>query len=235
MKKIITLIFLMTLMINIGVLSFNASARAIELPRPQFAMDCTPHKFFGLPTWYEYLPKPQPPNCEISFDAKSDLTKNIILVALAILKILLILAGIIAVFMVVMGGFKYVTSQGEPEKVGGAKNTLLNAVVGAMIAILATQVVGYIAFRFGANNTDDYGLPKLETQGVIGIVMSVFYTIIGAVSVFMIVYAGFKFIIAGGDPQKVATARKTIYYAIVGVAVAIFASALTSFVLGKLT
>lgn len=38
----------------------------------------------------------------------------------------------------------------------------------------------------------------------------------GIVCVFLIVFAGYKFVMSEGDPEKVASARKTITYAIAG-------------------
>lgn len=196
---------------------------------------CQTGSFFGLPTWYKYLTLDST-NCDPIILSSADLPKSVALIALAVLEMLLTLAGVIAVFMVVMGGFKYVTSQGEPDKIANAKDTLLNAVTGAMIAILASQIVSYIAQKFKGGGSDQYGLVKLQAdQGVLGDVLGIIYVIIGAISVFMVVYAGFKFVISGNDPQKVAQARKTIYYALIGLAVTIFASVLTSYILGKLT
>lgn len=40
--------------------------------------------------------------------------------------------------------------------------------------------------------------------------------IAGVVCVFLIMWAGYKFIMSEGDPEKVATARKTFIYALVG-------------------
>lgn len=52
--------------------------------------------------------------------------------------------GIVAVFMVIIGGFKYITSGGDSNSVGGAKNTILFAVVGLVIVALAQFIVRFV-------------------------------------------------------------------------------------------
>lgn len=50
--------------------------------------------------------------------------------------------------------------------------------------------------------------------------------IAGIVCVFVIIYAGYKFVMSEGDPEKITSARKTIFYGIAG-----FILILLSFVL----
>src|SRR4051812_13203604 len=54
----------------------------------------------------------------------------------AAVLILSFAAGIIAVIMVIVAGFKYMTSGGDSGKVANAKNTLIYALVGIAIAAL---------------------------------------------------------------------------------------------------
>ena len=56
----------------------------------------------------------------------------------------------------------------------------------------------------------------------------------GIVCVFLIVFAGYKFVMSEGDPEKIASARKTIFYAIGGFFL-VLASFLILNVLGKFT
>jgi hypothetical protein len=47
-------------------------------------------------------------------------------------------------------------------------------------------------------------------------VINALVVIAGIVAVFMIIYAGYKFVMSEGDPEKIAAARKTLVYAIAG-------------------
>lgn len=42
------------------------------------------------------------------------------------------------------GGFQYLISQGEADKIAGARKTILNAIIGLAIAMLATGIVAFI-------------------------------------------------------------------------------------------
>ena len=75
--------------------------------------------------------------CDNSNDTAFDLIKTIINVMLSI-------AGIIAVIMIIIGGIRYVTSSGEQANVKGAKDTILYAVVGLVITIMAFAVVNFV-------------------------------------------------------------------------------------------
>ena len=61
-----------------------------------------------------------------------------------VISILSLLVGIVAVIMVIIGGFKYVTSSGDPNNVTSAKNTLLYALVGLFIAGIAQFLVHFV-------------------------------------------------------------------------------------------
>ncbi len=61
-----------------------------------------------------------------------------------IVNILTIVAGGIAVIMVVVGGVRYVVSVGDQNAVQGAKNTILYAVIGLIIVVLAYTIVSFV-------------------------------------------------------------------------------------------
>ncbi len=57
-----------------------------------------------------------------------------------------------------------------------------------------------------------------------------FQLIVFAIAVVMIIYAGFTWMTAGGDEDKTKTARSTLVWALVGIAVALFAGLALDFV-----
>lgn len=52
--------------------------------------------------------------------------------------------GVVSVIMIIVGGFKYVTSGGESSGVTSAKNTILYAIVGLIIVAVAQIVVKFV-------------------------------------------------------------------------------------------
>lgn len=118
--------------------------------------ECPKPRFFGLPPWYEYLPY-QKDNltgrCEVvlkySDSDKLDFFANALPIGLAVLDMALILAGIIAVGFVIFGGVKYILSQGEPDNTRAALHTIINALIGGVIAMLGAAIVSFIGHRLG--------------------------------------------------------------------------------------
>jgi cytochrome bd-type quinol oxidase subunit 2 len=58
-----------------------------------------------------------------------------------------LIVGIVAVVMIIVGGFKYITSGGESSKVSGAQSTILYAIVGLVIVVLAQVIVHFVLNR----------------------------------------------------------------------------------------
>lgn len=54
-----------------------------------------------------------------------------------------------AVIMVIIGGFKYVTSSGDPQSTGSARNTIIYSLVGLVVIILARFIVLFVLDRIG--------------------------------------------------------------------------------------
>lgn len=52
--------------------------------------------------------------------------------------------GIISVIMLIYGGLRYVLSGGDNKKVTDAKNTILYAIIGLIISILAYAIVNFV-------------------------------------------------------------------------------------------
>lgn len=59
-------------------------------------------------------------------------------------NILLFIIGAIAVIMLIIGGIRYVVSGGDQTAVTSAKNTILYAIVGIIVAILAYAAVNFV-------------------------------------------------------------------------------------------
>jgi hypothetical protein len=109
------------------------------------AANCTT-SFFGIPTWYAYLPAADFQQCLVdNFNFPGDLTY----IALAAVDIALHIAGLIAVAYVIYGGIQYVVSQGEPDKTKGARNTITNALIGLVLAGVAVAIVNFIGNQLG--------------------------------------------------------------------------------------
>jgi len=61
-----------------------------------------------------------------------------------ILQILFAVIGALAVLFIVIGGFRYVISDGNPKNMETAKNTIIYAVIGLIIALFAEAIVTFV-------------------------------------------------------------------------------------------
>jgi uncharacterized membrane protein len=59
-------------------------------------------------------------------------------------NILAVIGGIIAVIFIIIGGFAYVTSGGDAQKVTAAKSRVLSGIVGLLIIAFAWVLVGLV-------------------------------------------------------------------------------------------
>ena len=61
-----------------------------------------------------------------------------------VVNLLLWAIGIISVIMIIIGGIRYATSNGDSNQVTAAKNTIMYAVIGLVIAIFAYAIVKFV-------------------------------------------------------------------------------------------
>jgi Type IV secretion system pilin len=64
-------------------------------------------------------------------------------------NLLIFLVGAVAVIMLIIGGLRYVLSQGNSTSIEGAKNTILYAIIGIIVAILAFAAVNFVVQKVG--------------------------------------------------------------------------------------
>jgi len=64
--------------------------------------------------------------------------------AAKVVNIISLLVGIVAIIMIIYGGFRYITSGGDSGRVGNAKNTLIYAIIGLIIVALSQFIVHYV-------------------------------------------------------------------------------------------
>lgn len=66
----------------------------------------------------------------------------------SIINLLLFILGAVSVIMIVIGGFKYVVSNGDSSQTKSAKDTILYAVIGLIVALLAYAIVNFVLGAF---------------------------------------------------------------------------------------
>jgi hypothetical protein len=129
-------------MLIVPVLALGASAITglVDAPVAQAQSGCTSDASGGLSGGA---------NCAQGEDQQSDLFGDSG-VFKTITNVLLFIIGAISVIMLIIGGIRYVVSGGDSAAVTSAKNTILYAVVGVVVAILAYALVNFVISSFAA-------------------------------------------------------------------------------------
>ena len=65
----------------------------------------------------------------------------------SVLKILSLIVGLLAIVMIIVAGFKYVTANGDSNATASAKNTLLYALAGLLVAAFAQVIARFVLSR----------------------------------------------------------------------------------------
>lgn len=80
----------------------------------------------------------------------------------------------------------------------------------------------------------DLGIPtKDATAASIHPILNLVYMIAAIVAVIVIIIAGINYATSGGDAGKVAKAKNTILYSVVGLVIVAFAFTITLFIVGR--
>jgi len=143
MKQVIKKITQSLLLVPVAVLgmSFVATPAYAVDPAPPVTTDCDTTS----------LTAQGGANC-----AKGDSTPSSIFgtggIFTVIVNILLFVIGAIAVIMLIVGGIRYVVSGGDQAQVTAAKNTIMYAVVGIIIAILAYAIINFVLGIFARSS-----------------------------------------------------------------------------------
>ena len=124
MKKLRVVIATMMIALGIG---------AVFVPQPAFAANCSNAS--------DCI------NQGVSSTGGTGTNKNLSQIIKIIVNVLLFLIGLVSVIMIIIGGFRYVTSNGAPDQAKAARNTIMYAVIGLVIAILAYAIVSFVIAR----------------------------------------------------------------------------------------
>lgn len=107
------------------------------------------HSILGIPPWYEYLNVQYTPNDAVNSCTPAVTNINDLwLIGLAVIDILTRIAILVSIGFVLYAGIKYSESRANAEKVEKAKSTLIDALTGLVISIIATASIAFIAGRF---------------------------------------------------------------------------------------
>jgi hypothetical protein len=134
LKLLLTAIYVTALSIvpSIAILATNGSVHA----------DTTPLQNSLCAGSQLSAPSATPSSTTSCADTQSGTNVNSIVTT--VINVFSWLVGVVSVIMIIVGGFKYVTSGGESSGVTSAKNTILYAIVGLIIVAISQVIVKFV-------------------------------------------------------------------------------------------
>jgi len=70
-------------------------------------------------------------------------------VGLAVIDMLLYLAGIVAVISIIIAGISYITAAGSSDQITAARKRIVNSLLGLAIVLVATAAISFIGNAIG--------------------------------------------------------------------------------------
>lgn len=71
-------------------------------------------------------------------------------------------AGVVALFLIIIAGIKFITSGGDPKQIDSARQTLTWAIIGLVLILLSLAIVGFIAHLTGVGCLTQIGFLQCE-------------------------------------------------------------------------
>jgi len=145
------------------------------------------------------------------------------------------LAATVAIIMLVISGAQMMLSSGDQTQITRAKENFKYTVIGFIVSLMSFVVVSAVYNFLGAGKlTADQldGKPGNRAFSVLGDasfqafmnrMLNNFLAIIGILALLMIMYNGFKYIVARGDQAATKKAREGIMWSVIGLVITLFA------------
>lgn len=142
MKKILSFIIAIFMCGMVTTVTFPANASALDCEKT----------ILGLRPWYSGLLEEEKiatdafeqETCTVRKPKEGELPSYVWRIILNVSADLALVVGYAAIIFVIFGGYKYIMSTGDPGKTKEAKTIITNALIGLIIALLATVIVNTI-------------------------------------------------------------------------------------------
>lgn len=132
------------------------------------------------------------------------------------------LIGILSIIMIVYSGLRMIVSRGEPDQLKTAKAGFSYALIGVGVATLAFVLViaiqNFIGVDSGSIRAGQINNPLTTDSGrdFILRMLNNFLSIVGVLSLVMIVFNGFRYMTAGGNEKQTESAKGGLLWSVVG-------------------
>jgi type IV secretion system pilin len=152
---------------------------------------------------------------------------DVVKILVSIIQFGLMFAGAVAVLFVVVNGYQYILSAGNPEKVEKAKQGLTWSITGFILTVSSFAIVlllqGILQASHRVNEAPGIvgilrGAPR-DAQTIIPAIADALLVFGGSVAVLFIILNGYRYATSQGNQDQVQAARRGLLYSVIGLAV----------------
>lgn len=131
------------ILISTAFIFFIASpVMAVATPVVSNASAGCEDRVLGIPPWYRGLTEGS--ECTIKSPDPNDLGAFIWLIVLNVVEMALVITAYVAAFFILYGGFMFLTGGAIPSQIEKARKSILNAVIGLVIALGAIAITNLL-------------------------------------------------------------------------------------------
>ncbi|MDP4000417.1 MAG: hypothetical protein Q8Q11_03240, partial [bacterium] len=152
---------------------------------------------------------------------------DLVAILVNIIQFGLMFAGAVAVIFVVISGYQYILSAGNPEKVEKAKQGLTWAVTGFILSVSSFAIVlllqGILQSRQRVNEAP--GIPEAlqgaprDAQTIIPAIADALLVFGSSVAVLFIILNGYRYATSQGNQDQIDAAKRGLLYSVIGLVV----------------
>jgi hypothetical protein len=84
----------------------------------------------------------------------SSVTTAMQAIVMPLMSVLSVIAGLICVLFLIIGGINYMSSSGQPERLARAKKVIRNSLVGLVVVLAAATMTAILTHAYGASSND---------------------------------------------------------------------------------
>ena len=152
-------------------------------------------------------------------------------------------ASLSLLFLVVLGfmiygGYFWMTSMGNEEKIKKSKQILTASIVGLLIVLMSLSIVNFVSTAIGVtpqNLPTDTGLfGGTLNQALTNIIKSAL-TLVGVISLAIMVYGGFRWMTSAGNEETISEAKRTLTAGAIGLAVIVISWSIVYFIVNSIS
>ena len=151
-------------------------------------------------------------------------------------------ASLSLLFLVVLGfmiygGYFWMTSMGNEEKVKKSKQILTASIVGLLIVLMSLSIVNFVSNAIGVDPQGlptDTGLFGGSLNDALASIIKAALTLVGIISLAIMVYGGYRWMTSGGNEETISEAKRTLTAGAIGLTIIIIAYSVVYFIISKL-